>query len=369
MVMDAQKMENKAHISDTSESRGNMDPQEIRRILIVAPNWIGDTVLALPAIGLLRKAYPDSEISLVGPPHIADLFQKSPYVNRVLGCKYNTLKSLLLTASILRRKDFDMAILLPNSMRSALLAYLAGIPLRAGYIKDSRRILLSIPIKTSKKIRKAHMKEYYLHIIKEVAKCTGSSIGETGPVNEGLHLAPEEITLAKEILNRHNIREEDLIVGINPGAAYGPAKRWYPERFAEVARRLYEEYGGKVIIFGGKSDGEISKQIVETGNVPVLNLAGRTTIRELMALISQCKLFITNDSGPMHIAAALSVPVVAIFGSTDPGRTSPIGEGHVIIKKDIECSPCFLRECPHNMECMDMIGVEDIMRGVEKIIR
>ncbi len=364
-------MEDKASIRDYMDSHLDnvMSGTDIRKILVVAPNWIGDAVLALPAIAMLKHSYPQGEISLIGPPHIADLFQESPYIDRVLGCKYSTLKTLLLTASILRNKAFHMAVLLPNSMRSALLAYLAGIPLRAGYIKDSRKILLSIPVRTNKKIRKAHMKEYYLHIVREVATRTGRIIEDTTPANGGLHLTREEKALALEILHRNNILPDDLIVGINPGAAYGPAKRWYPERFGEVANKLYKEYGGKIIIFGGKSDGEISQQIAKAGNVPVLNMAGRTTIRELMALISQCKVFITNDSGPMHIAAAFSVPVVAIFGSTDPDRTSPIGEGHVIIKKDVACSPCFLRECPHNMECMDMIGVEDIMRGVEKIIR
>lgn len=357
MALDAQEMEDKTHST-------------IRKILVVSPNWIGDAVLATPAMSLLRRYYRNAEIWLIGPSHVTDLFQESSYVNRLLSYSYNhsSLKSLLATASILRKEGFDLSLLLPNSLRSALLVYLAGIPLRAGYIRDGRRFLLSVPVKLPRESKKVHMKEYYLDIVKQLIYYLDRDYSPIDHCENGyLFLSEQELNLAREILYRNDISADEFIVGINPGAAYGPAKRWDPNRFGELARILHHEYNSKIIIFGGKSDMETGEKISRAGGVPLLNMAGKTTIRELMALISQCKLFITNDSGPMHIAAALGVPVVAIFGSTDPKRTSPIGERHVIIKKEVACSPCFLRRCPHKMECMDSIGVEDIIEGVKRI--
>jgi heptosyltransferase-2 len=183
-----------------------------------------------------------------------------------------------------------------------------------------------------------------------------------------LFLSKDEIYQAKETLGKNHITPDDLLIGINPGATYGSSKRWYPERFSQVAAALVKKYHAKIIIFGGPGERDIAEEIVRASGPSLFNMSGQTTIRGLMALLSQCRLLLTNDSGPMHIAAALGVPVVAIFGSTDPALTTPIGTGHVIIRKNVPCSPCFRRECPTNLECMDLIQVKDVLEGVEKII-
>lgn len=183
-----------------------------------------------------------------------------------------------------------------------------------------------------------------------------------------LFLSKDEICQAKETLDKNQITPDDLLIGINPGAAYGSSKRWYPERFSQVAAALVKQYHAKIILFGGPGERDIAEEIVRASEPSILNMAGQTTIRGLMALLSQCRLLITSDSGPMHIAAALGVPVVAIFGSTDPALTTPIGTGHIVIRKNVPCSPCFRRECPTDLMCMDLIQVKDVLEGAKKIL-
>ncbi len=363
------------------------DKINIRKVLVVAPNWLGDAVLALPAISHIRDIFPASHVTVLGLPHICELFKESPYADEIKSYS----DTLLTTVSDIRKERFDLAILLPNSFRTALIVYLARIPLRCGYNRDGRGVMLNRAIKVDATVKKLAQTEYYMNIIHGISvrdknpKChpelvSGSQtkrsrnkFGMTGfsvkrDRQEWLHLSHDELRHATKILSNHNVSLGSLIIGINPGAAYGSAKRWYPERFAQVSSALVNRCNAKVIIFGSQQESGIAGEIENLSGVPVINMAGKTTIRELMALIKQCTLFITNDSGPMHIAAALDIPVVAIFGSTDPGKTGPMGDGNIIIRKDADCSPCFKRKCPTDLKCMDMITVEDVMDGVERIL-
>ena len=329
---------------------------------MVLPNWIGDAVMALPALYSLREKFPFATITIIGLPHISELFYESPYVDEIRVYKKESPFSL-------RPRKFDMALLLPNSFSSALLVLLAGIPLRCGYNRDGRGFLLNRPVRVTPQIKRVHQVEYYLHLVRSIEHVLGTEFNSI-PNRMGalLFLSKDEIRQAKETLGKNQITPEDLLIGINPGATYGSSKRWYPERFSQVAGALVQKYHAKIILFGGPGERDIAEEIVRASGCSLLNMAGQTTIRGLMALLSQCRLLITNDSGPMHIAAALGVPVAAIFGSTDPALTTPIGTGHVVVRKDVPCSPCFRRECPTNLECMDLIQVEDVLGGVEKIL-
>ncbi len=344
MVLDASEMENKTRIN---------------KILIIAPNWIGDAVLALPAISRIRKSFPIAMITIIGLPHICELFQESPYVDEIR--MYKGGMGGLAAGFSLRSEKFDMAILLPNSFRSALLVRLAGIPLRCGYNRDGRGFLLNMPVRLDPQITRVHQTDYYRNIVRSIA---------SSPLTKSqLFLSQDETRQALNTLNENHITPDDLIIGINPGATYGSSKRWYPERFGHVASTLSKRYHAKVIVFGSHKEMDIAEEIVRTAEMPLLNMAGKTSVRGLMALISCCRLVVTNDSGPMHIAAALGIPVVAIFGSTDPLLTGPVGTNHIVIKKEASCSPCFLRKCPTDLRCMDAIHVEDIIEGVEKILK
>ena len=355
-----------------------IDAARIKKALIVLPNWIGDAVMAVPAISRIRDILPSAHVTILGLQHICELFQESPYMDETL--VYS--KPLLATVNDIKKYGYDIAILLPNSFRSALIAHLARIPLRCGYNRDGRGFMLNIPVKVDSKVKRLHQAEYYLNLAENRRDKNVPPIGDrrgfssteltTGPTpsngkqKEWLHLSLDEIQRGKEMLSKNNIPPDSLIIGINPGAAYGSAKRWYPERFARLSKILANKYNAKIIVFGGKQEQDTTELIVNISQVSILNMAGKTSVRELMAIIKHCRVFITNDSGPMHIAAALGVPVVAIFGSTDPARTGPLGDQHIVIKKDVACSPCFLRKCYKDLLCMDLISVDDVLRGVKR---
>ncbi len=379
------------------------DKTTIKKVLIIAPNWIGDAVLSLPAIACIRELFPASSVTILGLPHICELFKESPYADE----RMIYSGSLLSTVSDIKKSGFDLAILLPNSFRTALIVQLAHIPYRCGYSRDGRGVMLNIPVKVTKEIKNIHQVEYYRNIVSSMViqlamvekdtpppphplpqgegklrgiemfppPLTGGGEGEGDQAfsrehksKEWLYISRDELQHANEIMNNYNISSSSLIIGINPGAAYGSAKRWFPERFALLSRTLVNKHNAKVIIFGSQQELGIATEIENLSKVPVINMAGKTTIRELMSLIKQCSVFITNDSGPMHIAAALNIQVVAVFGSTDPEKTGPMGEKNIVIRKDVDCSPCFKRKCPTDLKCMDLITVEDVLEGVEKIL-
>lgn len=348
------------------------DKAKIHKIIIFLPNWIGDAVLSLQAIYRIRGLFPSSAISVIGLPHITELFREYPYVDDIKVFPAKVQKADLFTsANELRKSGFDLAILFPNSLRSAIIARLAGIPLRCGYNRDGRRLLLNIPVNLNPEIKKLHQSQYYLNLITSLASYFNppNSLSISDRKDDTLQsfklaISKNEERTAIELLAGNNIKPEDFVIGINPGAAYGSSKRWHPQRYGIVAGTLIKRYNSRIIVFGGHKEIDIAKEIADVADAPVLNLAGKTSVRELMALIARCRLIITNDSGPMHIAAALGIPVTAIFGSTDPILSGPIGNGHVIIKKGISCSPCFLRTCPTDLKCMDMISVEDVLEAV-----
>lgn len=358
-----------------------IEKARIKKILLVAPNWIGDAVMALPAISLIRDIFPFARITILGLPHISDLFRECPFIDEI-----KTFRGLLTAVSDIKSLESDMAILFPNSFRSALITRLARIPLRCGYNRDGRGFLVNIPVNFDADVKRLHQIDYYLNLARSLE--LHFSLGATThnpslpPLNKGgsknsplmrrnlggLNLSMEEKQQALHTLHKYHITTDAQIIGINPGAAYGSSKRWHPERYGHLAEGLAKSYNAKVIVFGSRQETDIADEIVRTAGVSILNMAGRTSIRELMSLISCCRVFITNDSGPMHIATALGVPVVAIFGSTDSLQTGPLGDEHIVIKKDVHCSPCFLRKCPTDLECMDLITVDDVLEGVKKIL-
>ena len=331
----------------------------------------------MPAIRAVRNAFPDAYISLLVKPWVAEIFKENPSVNEIIlyEDRYNSIAGKFKLAKILKSKGFNTAILLQNAFDAAFIAWLSRIPKRIGYRRDFRRLLLTkaVPVKTvhgsqfTDDREKKHHVYYYLNLLKESLNIEAEY---TEPL---LYLTDEEINWAKNFLNSSLItRHSSLVVGINPGAAYGSAKRWMPERFAELIHRIINELNGNVALFGSTSEIEIVEEITSYFSLPTshfLNLAGKTNLRELMALISECDAFISNDSGPMHIASALFVPVAAIFGSTDKAVTGPLGDGHRIISKDIPCSPCLERECPErHLRCMTEISTDDVYNALLEIL-
>mgnify|MGYP003393251197 CR=1 FL=1 len=338
-----------------------MFDRKIKKILIRGTNWIGDAVLTMPAVNAVRKRFPDAEISILVKPWVAELFENSPDIDRIIiydDKKYSRLCGKRKLISDLKKYKFDMAILFQNAFEAAFLTYFAGIPIRYGYNTDGRGMLLTHKIVLSDETLNKHQVWYYLDLLRPL----GINIEKP---ELSLKIGNKDKAAALNILKKNRIKKGDLIIGINPGASYGHAKRWFPDRYAKLADRLIERHAANIILFGSKDDKEVANEIASLSSHKLINLAGKTSLSEAIALIERSRLFITNDSGLMHIAAALNVPVIAIFGSTSPERTGPYGKGHHKIYKNAECSPCLKRECPTDFKCMELISVDEVYNDVE----
>lgn len=335
----------------------------MHRIIVRVPNWIGDAVLSTPALTLLRKIYPDSHIAVLTKEWAGDVFKNNPSIDEIIILD----KGLLQSAGEIRKKQFNSGVLFPDSFSSALLFFIAGIPERIGYSTDGRYLLLTRRVRRYRDFKKEHQVFYFLRLVQSF-KHLQPDIEYFRNINLVWRISDEERKKADLFLKKMGLSfEKDILVGINPGAAFGPAKRWFPERYANLADELVKRYNAKILIFGGVQDFEIVREISSMMESPSINLAGKTNLRELAAIIGRCRIFITNDTGPMHIASAVGTKVVAIFGSTDPVRTSPWGKGHIIVKKEIECSPCLKPYCLRkDYKCFDMITVEDVLNIIEE---
>jgi len=340
-------------------------PREgIDKILIRGTNWIGDAIMTLPAVNSIRVTYPRAHIAMLVKPWVADIHKLFSDMDEIIiyENKFDNAVGVFQLAQKLRQKKFDLAILLQNAIEAAIIALAARIPLRAGYDSDARGLLLTNRVKRTEEIKKVHQIDYYLEMVKALG-----CINVSREMHMEMKIKPAN---AKNVLCKL-IPEEagKTIIGIAPGATYGPAKKWFPERFAEVADKLAEKFSAQVIIMGGKSDGETAKEVLKLANARLINLAGKTTLQEAIYIISQCRIFISNDSGLMHIAGALNVPTVAIFGSTNPVTTAPVGNRSVIVRHEVSCSPCLKKNCPTDFRCMEMISVEDVLRVAENLFQ
>ena len=384
-----------------------------RRILVRGVNWLGDAVMTTPALLRLREKFPTAHIALLVPDKLRELWLQHPAVDEIISfapgesvfsigrklrrwgetpsepslANQNALKPAREDA---RPTGFDLALVLPNSPRSALEVLLAGIPQRIGYARPWRNFFLTQTVaartgavkmhkRAAAEIRElvsgnsqpkiqnpeissaAHQIHEYLHLVAALG-------ANPEPLAPQLAVTPEELAAAKKKFGLEKI--DGPIFGLNPGAEYGPAKRWPVEKFTAAAKEIHRQTNCAWILFGGKNDAATTAQIESAIRNPqskVFNLAGKTSLRELMALLKLCRVLLTNDTGPMHVAAALGTPVVVPFGSTSPELTGPGWPGdarHRLLKSDAPCAPCFLRECPIDFRCMNGITVERVVTAV-----
>jgi len=326
------------------------------KILIRATNWVGDAIMALPALRAVRKRFPDGEIAIVARPYVADIYrdqeicnQLIPYDPKGLHSGFSARERL---AAEIRAQKFDVALLLQNAFEAAWLAWRANVPERIGYARDGRSFLLTkaVPLPRHGEIP-AHEKFYYLELLRRAGWL--DSLRDDTFI--GLNVQEDKRRSADEFLCKSGVRHGALRIAIGAGASYGSAKCWPPSRFAEVANRLQSEADADVILFGTAAEASVSTAISAEMRWPPIDLAGKTAIADLPALLSQCHLFIGNDSGAMHVAAAVGLPIVAVFGPTDPGGTAPVTPRCSIVQQKPYCSPCFLRRCPTDHRCMTAI--------------
>ena len=349
-----------------------MDRAAIKRILVRGPNWLGDAVMCEPALRGLQRLFPEAQIALLVKPAVADLFAGHPALTRVVtydsNGKHAGLPGKWVLAGQLRQQGFDLSVLFQNAFEAAFLTFLAGVPRRYGYATDGRSLLLSHPVAPPDRRALVHQVRYYWDLLKP--------LGLTGdPPAPELVVFPEEEQAMAGRLAQGGLTASDVVIGINPGSTYGEAKRWFPERFAEVTERLCRtiresrEQEVSVVILGAKGEERLGREIAARLSSRSLVLSGATTIRELMAALKRCAMLLTNDTGPMHIASAFRVPVVAIFGPTDWRTTSPFGDAHAIVRQPVDCAPCLLRECPIDHRCMTRVSVEQVYEAATQQLR
>jgi heptosyltransferase II len=344
-----------------------MKKNNCNNILVRGVNWIGDAVMTMPALRAIKRTDPDAAVTLLVKPWVSQLFEKDPNVDRIIlySDLFRGLTGKFRLAQEIRKQNFCLAVLFQNAFDAALLALLARIPSRAGYDRDGRGLLLTEAVPCDNQTKSGHQIRYYLNLVEK----SGFTSWHELP---WIYLSIEERIEARDRLK--NLKRP--VTGINPGATFGSSKRWHPSRFAEVAYRAISEMGGSAVIFGGPSETGIAEEIEgefikfsgrSEMKSQLLNMAGKTDLRQLISMISECDLLVTNDSGPMHIGYAVRTPVVAIFGSTSPEHTGPAGRQDVVIRKPVDCAPCFRRECrKKSLDCMDMIFPDEVFHAMSQ---
>jgi heptosyltransferase-2 len=343
---------------------------EFRRILVRATNWVGDAVMCIPALAELRRRFPNAHITLLARPWVAGLYDNSliddilPY-DLARGPKDLPAKFRL--SQQLRKMNFDCAILLPNAFEAALLVWAARIPTRIGYARDGRGLLLSDPIAPPKPGEiPEHQRFYYLELLRRAGLIQRIPDCDAIRLPGIEHLAKQGHAL---LLHR---QLPGPWIGISPGAAFGSAKRWLPERFAEAAISLARQASTGVAIFGSADERELCEKVktaIAAEGVQVHNFAGETSLVEFIAIAATCLAFLTNDSGAMHIASALALPTVTVFGATDHIATGPTGPLARIVREPVECSPCLLRECPIDHRCMKAVPADRVVQHALELIQ
>ena len=339
------------------------NPSSISRVLVRATNWLGDAVMSLPAIRAIRSIFPHAHVAVLARPSVGDLYARERSIDRVI--LYPVQKGLVsrrnFSASV-QDQRFDAAILLQNAFDAALITWLARIPERIGYDRDARRLLLTqaIPVPEPGDIPR-HERFYYLELLRRAGML------ERLPADDTIRL--DGIDAAREAGAAHlaALNVYGPAIGVSPGAAYGNAKRWLPDRFAEAAAQLDRP----VLVFGSRDERALCDTVAEAirhAGRDVRNLAGETTLREFMDLAAACSLMLTNDSGAMHIASALAVPTVTVFGATDDTTTGPTGDLSRIVREHAECSPCLLRECPIDHRCMTRVATHHVVAAANQLL-
>ena len=335
------------------------------KILIRATNWIGDAVMSLPAFRAVRRKYPDAKITTLARAWVADLYGGESSIDRVIllegagGLHDFSAKRDLIRR--LRAEAFDLAILLPNSFESAAIVRLAGVKRIIGYARDGRSPLLTDAIpRPGPDDLPAHERFYYLELLRRAGLM--DAIPDVPEIRlEGLAEARKR---GEADFAYAGVRMP--VIGVSPGAAYGSAKRWLPERFAESAARLAAAHGASVAVFGSASEKDLCAQVAAVCGGH--NFAGDTTLREFIDMTAACSVFLTNDSGAMHIASAAGIPSVTIFGPTNEFGTWPLGPLARIVREPVDCQRCMKRECPIDHRCMTRVTADQVVLTAEELL-
>ena len=335
-----------------------------------ATNWVGDAVMSIPALQLLRAHHPDAFIAILARPWVAQLYGRESFCDELIRYEaprgWRGLGRKLALARELRARKFDCAILLPNAFEAALLVSLAGISVRIGYARDGRGALLTHSIARPRAGETPpHQRFYYLELLRR------AGLIEDYSASAAIRLGGASAAAAAGRKHFESAAVSLPVIGVSPGAASGGAKRWLPERFADAAVQVAREREAAVAVFGSREEQpicEIVRERVGAAGIRCFNFAGATSLGAFIELAAACEIFLTNDSGPMHIASALGIPTVAVFGATNEYATGPTGEASLVVREGVECSPCLLRECPIDHRCMTRVSSERVAQSALNLV-
>jgi heptosyltransferase-2 len=333
-------------------------PLNLEAVLVIGPNWVGDAVMSTPVLANLRQALPKARIDLLVPRYVAPLFEEYPHVDQLL--LRHPGQSCWQYLGLLRkwrRRRYDAALLLPNSLRAALHAWFIGSPVRVGYATEGRGSLLTHAVAPADG-QTLHQIEAYLRLLVPL---------HIPVIEHAPRLVPSTTAEveADRLWTAHGLQRHEPVIGMCPGAAFGPAKRWWPERFAALADRLSAALGVRVILFGTADEVPLVEHIRALMTRQAVSFAGQDTLSSFTALAARCRVLVTNDSGAMHIASAVGTPVVAVFGPTDARRTAPTTPRAIVLRRDLTCSPCFRPHCPYaDHPCMRLVDVDAAYKAV-----
>jgi heptosyltransferase II len=343
----------------------------LRRILVRATNWIGDAVMCLPALQALRANYPAAHIAILAQPWVADLYTRESFCDELIaypsGRGLREIHAKRRLASALHHKNFDASLLLQNSFEAAAFVRAARIPVRIGYRRDGRGLLLThaLDLPAAGSIP-PHQSFYYLELLRRYG------LKVNLPAEPAIRLEASEQARSAGQAKLAALNIDTAPIGVSPGAAFGSAKRWTTSGFAQAATILARQRNTGIMLFGSGAESQLCEEaaaLLKPAGVAVQNMAGRTSLREFIDLAAACQAFLTNDSGAMHIAVALGVPSVTIFGATDHIATGPSGPVARIVRESVECSPCHLRECPIDHRCMTRVSPERVVAAALEVLK
>lgn len=345
-----------------------MSVSDIKRVVVRGTNWVGDSVMTVPALRALRRVLPDAHITLAIRPSAKGIFSEADFIDDLLVYDRRNAFSVISQVREWRRR-FDLAVLFQNAFEAALIPFLAGVPLRLGYATESRQALLTHPLPLPDWRSSKHEVFYYLYLVTALEQLlTGANtVCETDP-DISLSISESRKAEAAELLRSFGVNTEKSVVAICPGSINSRAKRWPAERYAELSDRLIDDQR-QVVIIGSRDEIDVTNEVTNRmRNRPVV-LTGKTSLDQITAVLGHVDLVVTNDTGPAHIAAALGCPTIVIFGPTNPLTTRPFSFKAEIIRHPPDCAPCMLRDCPIDHRCMTAITVDEIFERSHALLK
>jgi heptosyltransferase-2 len=347
----------------------NVHAESIKRVVVRGTNWVGDSVMTVPALRALRRVLPHANITLAIRPGAKGIFSEADFIDDVLVYDRKNAFSVIPQVREWRRRKFDLAVLFQNAFEAALIPFLAGVPFRLGYATESRQALLTHPLELPDWRSSRHEVFYYLYLVTALEQMLfgTSSICEAEP-DASIQISETRKAEAGDLLRAYGIREEDAVVAICPGSVNSRAKRWPAEAYAALADRLIESRR-RVLLIGSREEAEVSKEVMSRMRYEPVVLTGKTTLDQVTAVLATVDLIVTNDTGPAHIGAALDRPTLVIFGPTNPLTTRPFSPAAEILRHPPECAPCMLRDCPIDHRCMTAITVDEVFERSHALLK